>query len=186
MTLDGAAFRDRPPPRVGDITTDPVHGETVRWLQIGSDNVLTRAELTVHPQASGPPAHIHPKSHERFEVHSGSIRLKSGRVERVVEAGETAAIAPRTTHTWFNHTDEPAVVIVEMDPGYRFAQFIDQWYELARAGRLNSRGDLGLLDTTALFDATVLDTLALPGVPVALQKALFRGFGPLARRRTQR
>jgi hypothetical protein len=72
------------------------------------------------------------------------------------------------------------MVIVEMDPGYAFAQFIDRWYEMARDGRLNADGDLGLLDTAMVFDASILDTLAAPGIPVGLQRALFRGIGRLA------
>lgn len=175
----------RPVPRAGEVITDPVHGETVLWLQIGSDSTVTRAELTAQPQASGPPAHTHPRSHERFEVRSGAIRLKSGREERVAEAGETVTVTPGTAHSWYNHTDEPAVVIVEWDPGYCTAQFLDQWYELARAGQLNRKGDLSLLDAASLFDESVLDAVAAPGIPIGLQRVLFRGLGWLAKHRIQ-
>lgn len=174
---------DRPVPKAGDVITNPLYGDTVRWLQVGSDSSPTRAELTIYPQASGPPAHIHPKAHEQFEVRTGAIRLKLGRDDRVIEPGETVTVNPKTTHTWYNHTDQPAVVVVEMNPGYGFAQFIDQWYELARTGRLNADGDLGLVDTAMLFDSAVLDTLASPGIPIGLQKALFRGIGRLAKLR---
>jgi quercetin dioxygenase-like cupin family protein len=169
-------------PKVGDIISNPVHGETVRFLQVGTDRSVTRFELTALPQASGPPAHIHPKSYERFEVRSGAVRLKTGREERVVEAGETVAVPPGASHTWHNHTKEPAVILVEMDPGYSTAQFLDQWYELARAGRLNSKGDLGFLQSMALFSPHI-DAVAAPGIPLGLQRVLTRSLGSLGRRR---
>lgn len=167
---------------VGDVINDPVHGETVRFLQIGSDSVPTRIEFTAEPNASGPPAHVHPKSHERFEVLSGAVMLRSGRDEWVVEAGEEVSVPPGTSHTWHNHTDRPAVVTVEMDPGFTFAEFLDEWYELARQGRLNSKGDLGFLDSAALFYPHV-DTMAAPGSPLGIQRAVMRGFSWLGRRR---
>lgn len=169
-------------PKAGDVINDPVHGETVRFLEVGTDSSPTRLELTAEPQASGPPAHIHPRSYERFEVRSGAILLKSGREERVVEAGETVTIPPRTSHTWHNHTDKPAVVLVEIDPGYGSAQFLDQWYDLARAGRLNSKGDLGLLQSAVLFYPHI-DAIAAPGIPLGLQRVLVRGLSWLGRRR---
>jgi quercetin dioxygenase-like cupin family protein len=157
----------------GDLIVDPVHGETVRFLQIGSERSATRFELTAEPQASGPPAHVHPRSYERFEVLSGAILLRSGRDERVVNAGEAATVPPGTSHTWHNHTAAPAIVLVEIDPGYSSAQFLDQWFELARAGHLNSKGDLGLLQSAVLFSPH-LDVIAAPGIPLGLQRVLLR------------
>lgn len=166
-------------PKVGDVINDPVHGETVRFVQVGTASSVTRFELIAEPQASGPPAHIHPMSYERFEVRSGAIWLKSGREERVVEAGETVTISPRISHTWYNHTREPAVVLVDFDPGYSVAQFLDQWYELARGGRLNSKGDLGFLQSAVLFYPHV-DVIAAPGIPLGIQRVLFRSLSRLA------
>jgi quercetin dioxygenase-like cupin family protein len=169
-------------PKAGDVITDPVHGETVRWLKIGSDTSVTSCELTAQPQASGPPVHSHPRSYERFEVRAGAIRLRSGRQERVVRAGETVTVAPRTAHTWYNHTDEPAVVLVEWNPGYSAAEFLDEWYEMAREGRLDSKGDLGLLEGAALFYPH-LDAVAMPRIPLGIQRVLMRSLSWLGQRR---
>jgi quercetin dioxygenase-like cupin family protein len=170
-------------PKAGDIITNPVHGETVRFLEVGSATTVTRLELTAEPQASGPPAHIHPRSYERFEVLSGAVWLKSGREERAVEAGEKVTVPPGSTHTWHNHTDDLAVVLVEIDPGYGAAQFFEDWYKLARDGRLNSKGDTSFLQSMAIFHPHIGDLMAVPGVPLGLQKALGRSFGWVARRR---
>ena len=176
---------DRRTPRAGDVITNPVYGDTVRWLQIGSDSSPTRFELIVYPHASGPPTHIHPRSYERFEVLSGAVRLRMGREDRIVGSGETVTVPPRTIHTWHNHTDQPATVIAEMDPGFGFARFIDEWYEMARKGRLDSKGDLGLFDTATIFEPDVIDAIAMPRIPLGLQKALFRGIRRLGRLRAR-
>jgi len=173
----------RPTPRPGDVIHNPVHGETIRFLHTGGDDDPTlRGELTVGPQASGPPPHIHPNSSEQFKVISGAVRLKSGREDRVVVAGEVATVQPGVRHSFHNHTDEPAVVLVRFEPGLDMARFLDKWFELARNGQLNSKGRSGVLQTAVLFDA-YLDSIALPGLPLGLQRLLFRGLSGLARRR---
>jgi mannose-6-phosphate isomerase-like protein (cupin superfamily) len=170
-------------PKAGDVITDPVHGETVRFLEVGSDTSVTRFELTAEPQASGPPAHIHPKSYERFVVVSGAVWLKSGREDRPVEAGEKVTVPPGSSHTWHNHTNDLAVVLVEIDPGYGAARFFDEWFRLARDGRLNSKGDTSFLQSMALFHPHVGDLMAVPGIPLGLQRTLARSFGWIGRRR---
>lgn len=174
---------NRPPPRVGETVEDPVHGYSVRFLQIGSDTLAAELEFTAEPHASGPPAHTHPKSHERFEVLSGAVILKTGRNSRVVETGEKVTVPPGASHTWHNHADQPATVRVEMDPGLTFAAFLDEWYELARDGRLNSKGDLGLLHTAVVFYPHIENGLmGLPGIPLAIQLPLMRTLSWLGKR----
>jgi quercetin dioxygenase-like cupin family protein len=173
----------RQPPDVGTIVEDPVHGYTVRFDQIGSDTEAAKIQFTAEPQASGPPSHIHPKAYERFEVLSGAVMLRTGRDQRAVETGEKVSVPPGASHTWYNHTEEPAVVRVEMDPGLTMARFLDEWYELARDGQLNSKGDLGLLRTAVLFHPHVGNGLmAVPGIPLGVQPALMRSLSWLGRR----
>lgn len=174
---------NRPPPKVGQTVEDPVHGYSVRFLQIGSDTSQAQLEFTAEPHATGPPAHTHPKSYERFEVLSGAVMLKTGRDSRAVETGEKVSVAPGTSHTWHNHTNRLAVVRVEMDPGLTFAAFLDEWYELAREGRLNRKGDLGLLHTAVVFYPHIENGLmGLPGIPLGIQRPLMRTLSWLGKR----
>jgi hypothetical protein len=60
--------------------------------------------------------------------------LRTGRDQGTVVAGEKVSVPPGASHTWYNHTDEPAVVRVEMDPGLTMARFLDEgtsWRERA-------------------------------------------------------
>ena len=101
-------------PSSGDVIHNPVHGETMRFLETGHD---LEVELTVLPQAAGPPAHIHPRAAESFRVTSGAIRLKVGQERQVLTAGESFTVPSGTAHTFWNHTDAPAVVLTTWQPG---------------------------------------------------------------------
>jgi quercetin dioxygenase-like cupin family protein len=141
--MEGAAGHpdERRIPRAGDVIHNPVHGETMRFLHVGRGNEdpVLRVEMTVEPQASGPPAHIHPRSVERFEVRTGTINLRVRREDRLISAGDVASVEPGTPHTFYNHADKPAVILTEWRPGLRMAGFLDKWFELARSGQLNSK-----------------------------------------------
>lgn len=91
-------------------------------------------------------------------------------------------VEPSSPHTFYNHTGETAIVLVEWQPGRDMAAFLDKWFELARRGRLNSKGMATPLQTAVLFDA-YLESIALPLVPLGVQRTLFRGLGRLGRRR---
>ena len=166
-------------PNIGDVIHNPVHGETMRFLETGHD---LQVELTVLPQASGPPAHIHPNAAESFHVTSGAILLKAGRERQVLTAGQSLTVSPGTAHTFWNHTNAPAVVITTWKPGLQIADFLDAWFSLARNGRLNDKGMSSPLQTAVLFDA-YLDSIAIPKLPLAVQRGVFGLLGRIGRRR---
>lgn len=184
MTGDADLRVDRRAPRVGDVIHNPVQGETMRFLNIGDNGAdpVLRVEMTVQPQASGPPPHIHPGATETFSVRTGAIRLRAGGDDRVVSAGEAVAVEPGTRHTFYNHTDQTAVVVTEWDPALSMARFLDKWFELARSGQFNKKGMPPLLQVAVLFDA-YLEAIALPGIPLELQRPLGRVVSRLGRLR---
>ena len=171
-------------PAAGDVIHNPVHGETMRFLEVADygDDTKLRVEATVAPQASGPPPHVHPHSSETFEVLSGAMKLKAGREELVLAEGQSRTVGPNTAHKFWNHSDEQAVVLIEWDPGMEMALFLDRWFQLARDGHLNDKGMSTPLQTAVLFDA-YLESIAIPVVPIAVQKRLFRTFARWGARR---
>ena len=172
-------------PKTGEVIHNPVHGETMRFLQVGgyaSDEAVLRVEMTVEPQASGPPTHAHPLSTESFEVHSGAMKLRAGREEQVLTEGQKLTVASKRPHTFWNHTSREAVVTIEWRPGMAMAAFLDKWFQLARDGELNEKGMATPLQTAVLFDA-YLDSIALPVIPVAVQRQLLRVLGRWGRSR---
>ena len=163
---------------VGEVIHNPVHGETMRFLQVGDrgDAPALRVEMEVQPQASGPPAHVHPLSTETFEVLSGAMKLRSGRSEQLLAEGQKFTVEPKIPHRFWNHTDQQALVVIEWQPGVAMANFLDKWFQLARDGELNSKGLARPLQTAVLFDA-YLDSIAIPVIPIAIQRQILRLVG---------
>lgn len=169
---------------VGDVIHNPVHGETMQFLEVGDngDAELLRVEMTVEPQAKGPPAHIHPHSTETFEMLSGAMKLRTGREEHVLSEGEKQTVDSNTPHRFWNHTGEQALVVIEWRPGAAMAHFLDKWFQLARDGELNRKGLAAPLQTAVLFDA-YLDSIAIPVIPIAMQRQILRVTGRWGRKR---
>jgi len=60
-------------------------------------------EATWEAGSSSPPMHWHPNQHERFEVLEGELTVQlTGEDARVLRAGETLDVPPRTGHKMWN------------------------------------------------------------------------------------
>jgi mannose-6-phosphate isomerase-like protein (cupin superfamily) len=62
----------------------------------------SEAKLTIQPGKSGPPAHIHTKQIEGFEVTSGSMVIIINGKESVLKQGEQAIVKAGELHTFKN------------------------------------------------------------------------------------
>lgn len=158
-------------PRPGHTRTNPVSGERITFLDV-TDQLL-RFELLAWPDQPVPPLHVHPSAAERFVVHDGQVRITAGRHVRVVGAGEDATAPPGVTHSYRVIGDESARMTVELTPPGGMPAFLDAVYALAEEGRTTLGGQPRLRDIAALFAAHGND-IVLPGVPIPLQRAMWR------------
>lgn len=76
-------------------------------------------DVSYAPGGSRPPAHLHPAQDERFEVRSGTLRVKVGGEERELRAGDVLEIPRGTKHAMFNAGDEPATAVWTTSPAGR-------------------------------------------------------------------
>ncbi len=138
-------------------------GET---LTVAPGPVL-RAELRIEAVHHGPPAHVHPRSAERFTVSEGATRVRSGRRWSVVEAGASVLIPAGTAHGYAGVPGVAAVVLVEIDPPGRMAELFDDVYRDDRrdaaTGALRLRAEADILRRYP-------DDVVLPGLPRVLAK----------------
>lgn len=83
------------------------HGKSVRWLvtkEVGAPNFEMRYfEIG---KESEPSESSHPWEHEVFVV-KGEGMVRSGGVERKIEAGDALFIPPHEAHTFWNLREEP-------------------------------------------------------------------------------
>jgi hypothetical protein len=108
------------------------------------------------------------------------VRSISGRVERVLGAGETVVSRPGEPHTVGPAGESAVEMVVEFRPALGFETFVERTFALDRAGHLNAkgRGNPLRLATARPHDAEFY----LPRVSVGLQRAVLRALDWLGRR----
>lgn len=132
--------------------TNPATGERVRWLLRGADTggELVRLEMWTAPGGGVRGAHVHARSEERFEVLSGRLILESGSDQRVLLAGEHAAVPPGTPHQWRNGGPDELHMLVELDHPARFEHMIEASFAAGRGGHFDAAGRMKPLAAAAL------------------------------------
>lgn len=127
-----------------------------------------------------PLAHVHPRQEERFQIISGSARIRVGR--RKVSAGsdETVVVPSGTIHRLWNAGAEELHAVIEFRPALRTEQGFEQLFGLARDGKLGKRGIPNPL-RMAVMAPDYFDEVSLPFVPRRVQRALFAALAPVGR-----
>jgi mannose-6-phosphate isomerase-like protein (cupin superfamily) len=143
------------------------------------------AEMTALPGARVVGEHLHPAIHERFSVLEGELTVIRNGQRSTLRAGESADIEPGVWHDWFNRGTVDAVVRVEVTPGERFAHMLETLFGLAREGHVNAKGMPNLLQL-ALTAQEFSDVIVFRRPPPVVQRVVFGGLAPIARRRGYR
>ncbi len=123
------------------------------------------------------PEHIHPRQEERFVVLSGRMGVRAAGKEQVLGPEEEIVVQPGTPHTFWNAGDEELHHIVELRPAMNMETFFETVFGLQRDGKFPAEGEKR---PPNLFQGALIVTEYenyLGGIPMAIQKALFR---PLA------
>ena len=172
----------------GDTLENPITGERFKFTDTAATTggKLLAFELGLPPGGAVPVPHVHPIQTERFEVVEGEMCFRVGWRTVVAGPGEVVELEPGVVHAFANAGEEDARVRVEVRPALAMEQMFEDVAELARAGRMTSRGlprnplDLALLARTYDQEAHA------PFMTVALQRLLLAPLVFLARRRHRR
>jgi quercetin dioxygenase-like cupin family protein len=162
----------------GDVLNHPVTGERVIWRQVAADTDgrLLQGDLYAEPGGFVAAAHVHPRQEERFEVVSGTLRLRIGDDERVLTVGDVAVIPAGLPHVWWNDGEDDVHVLGEFRPALRTEVFFETFFGLAADGKTNQKGLPNPL-RLAVMMREYEDEVRLARPSVRVQRALF---GPLA------
>ena len=92
--------------------------EHVRVLHDAAETAgrLGLIEETVTPAFDGPPLHVHPDFDELFYVLDGELTFQVEDEVRRVRPGETVFAVRGTRHTFANHSDAAARVLIAVTP----------------------------------------------------------------------
>lgn len=121
---------------------NPVQRDRVVFVKTSreSGGEVTLADMEVAP-GGGNPLHFHTTFSERFIVDEGELGAQIARRRVVLHAGESELVRPRVVHRWFNASDRPVRVRLELRPGHEgFERALRILYGLATDGLTNSSG----------------------------------------------
>jgi Cupin domain len=137
-----------------------------------------KVDLWMRADAAPIPMHVHPHQEERITVVRGSVRSRTGKVDRVLQPGDMVVSPPGEAHTVGPAADEEVEMLAELSPALGYGQFMERSFALDRAGHLNKtgRGNPVRLATAKPHEAEFFVT----GVPSVVQRALLVALDRLA------
>jgi len=167
-------------PQAGQVIENRFAGEriVIEQSRDDTDGQSVLLHLTLSPQGAVPAAHVHPNLDERFTVLSGTLMIRLGREDRILQAGEQLLVSRKTAHQPYNPFSEPAEVQVEIIPPGNMDVCLAQLHGYLGAGDKPRSGVRTALQMAVM--ARDCD-LYLAGPPVFLQKAGIFLLSPTAR-----
>ncbi|WP_309572006.1 cupin domain-containing protein [Deinococcus sp.] len=161
----------------GDVISNPISGETFRFLRTADSTggQLLELDCTVTPggRVAVPLLHVHPKQSETFEVLEGSIRTVVGGIEATHGPGETVVIPAGVPHIWENASaDRPLRFRVRLEPPGHWEALFATTFDLARRGETLPDGRVPLVPMAVNLHHSP-EHFYLAGPPVWAQKILF-------------
>ena len=166
----------------GQTVENPVTGERLTFREAARETggEYVRFEALIAPGGTLASAHLHPNQTERFEFVSGTLTMKVG--GRTVEAkpGDVVVIEPGTPHNFWNKTDEPVRMLVEMRPALSLESLLETMYGLAADGKTNRWGMPNPF-RLAVIAKEHFDVVRVPLVPAWVQRAALAVGAPIGR-----
>jgi mannose-6-phosphate isomerase-like protein (cupin superfamily) len=134
-----------------DVLVNALAGERVVFHSHAddTDGELLRFDLVLTKVGGSPPAHIHLRQSEEFNVRVGAIRVMIADEDRVLRADERALVPAGTAHRWWNAGPGDALVSVEMRPALRFEELLEEAFRLADEGKFGENGPIDQAATAA-------------------------------------
>ncbi len=116
------------------------NGTTVDYLATGAstDGAFGLYRWNMGPGPGGPDLHFHRTISETFFVLSGTVTLGDG--EKTVDAtsGDHLHVPPGGLHSFKNHTDEPASMLLLFTPGAPREGYFEGLLELAEGRQMTA------------------------------------------------
>jgi len=167
---------------------DPTSGQRVVFRRTGEDTngELLEVDLFVTPGAFVR-EHVHPTQEEAFTGVSGSFTLEVDGEQRMIGPGDTVVIPPRAPHG-FREAPEDAHLLVTVRPALHLDDYFRTFLGLSRDGKISMpfEGVPRPLLQVALVMDRYSPEIAAPGIPLGLQRLVWRLLVPVARVRGYR
>ena len=112
---------------------DPHTKQHLTFIETATDTETLSARAIVRLEPGGfVPRHLHLRQDEHLEVLSGSIRLRAGGKNCLLQPGDRAAILRRRLHAIANAGQDDATFVLEVDPARHIEYVIRSTFALGR------------------------------------------------------
>ena len=126
----------------GTTLENPVTGERFTFTDTAASTggELLAFDFALRPGGAVPVPHVHPIQTERFEVHSGLMRIRVGLRVKLAGPGDVVEVTPGVLHSFANAGEEEARLRVEVRPALAMEEMLAEVVAMAQAGRMTRRG----------------------------------------------
>jgi mannose-6-phosphate isomerase-like protein (cupin superfamily) len=159
---------------------------TIRRTGGETNGELFEAEFLVEPGDWTGPDHIHLRQEERFEIMSGTLRLRVDGREELLTAGTTRVLPPHTVHTFRNDGPSEARFLLQLRPALRMEAYLRDLWRTANEGSKRRWGAPNMLELGVIQREYPDEFFYLSRPPVRVQKAVLGALAVLGRVRGYR
>src|SRR5690606_18860419 len=133
-------------PTKGEITTNPITGDSYEFLETAEDTDGQRVVLKATIKSKGQlvPNHFHVFQDETFEIISGQLTVWSNGQLQTLAAGEKIILQKNMPHNHYNNENIPVSYIHSVTPALDFDFLIENLIGLAADGK-SKNGKYGLV-----------------------------------------
>jgi mannose-6-phosphate isomerase-like protein (cupin superfamily) len=175
-----------PTPSLDDPTrriANPAVGIHGRILQTASETngELFEVEFLVDPGDWTGPDHIHLRQEERFEIMSGTLRLRVAGAEEVLTQGSTRVLPPKTSHNFRNDGPGEVRFLLQLRPALRIEGYLRDLWRAANEGSRRRWGAPSMLELAVIQHEYPEEFFYLSGLPVQVQKAFLSALATISR-----
>lgn len=173
--------------RAGDVLENPATGDRLVFLKTAAETNGEALEYEIEfvPRGFATRDHVHPRQQERHEVLDGELGLVVAGRDLRLRPSDVEVVPPGTPHRVYSVGDGRVRARFESRPALESEVLLETLFALARDGKVNERGEPGLLQLAVIFrDMADLGHPTRP--PLAVQKAIFAPLAALGRLRGYR
>jgi mannose-6-phosphate isomerase-like protein (cupin superfamily) len=167
---------------------NPAVGMRGTILRTGSETngELFEVEFLVEPGDWTGPDHIHLRQEERFEIMSGTLRLRVADREELLTPGSTHVLPPSTSHNLRNEGPGEARFLLQLRPALRMEAYLRDLWRAANEGSKRRWGAPSMLELAVIQREYPDEFFYLSRPPVRVQKVFLGGLSVLGRARGYR
>ena len=160
----------------GDVLDVPRLGVRIEFRRTTQETggELVEFDLVGRPKGLITLPHVHPAQSERHEVIEGSMRMKTGGLERLLAPGDVVETPAGTPHSHRSAGDGPTRVRVQIRPAGAFEGWLERLAAMEREGALLPGGwPRAVAGARLLLDFDGEAHAAVP--PLRIQQVAARG-----------